>query len=140
MALATFGAVLNFALQLEEGSLKFYETLSRESIDNQAKQLIYRMTKASGNRINILKRLRSENVTEMILEPIYGINGEDYQIPIKKSSDWELGSVQEIIRKIEIIHASFYQSASEKVSFLSEVAYTFEDFSEEIKDNLKNMK
>jgi hypothetical protein len=134
MDLGTFGAVLKYAIQLENSALKLYESVLN-LIDNERMKLIFvDLSKQNLKRIVTLKRLRCENTTEMILEPIYGLESDNYSIINNEFED--ISDFKEIIIKIENTLNSFYQDASEKIDFLSEVAYTFEDFAEQ---NLENI-
>ena len=134
MDLGTFGAVLKYAIQLENSALKVYERVLN-LIDNERMKIFFiDFSKQNVKRIDTLKRLRSENTTEMILEPIYGLESDNYSFikdEFEATSDFK-----EIIIKVENTLNCFYHDAAEKIDFLSEVAYKFEDFAEQ---NLENI-
>lgn len=78
MELGTFGAIISFAIELEEQTHNYYQELEQTSLSGTTSQLI----NGSKKRITRLHRTRQELVTEMILEPITGLDSADYEIPI----------------------------------------------------------
>jgi rubrerythrin len=83
MQLGTFGAVISFALALETQAFEFYEGLNQDVFSQSGHQLL----KGSQKRLNRLRRIRQELVTEMILEPITGVDSDDYVLNVLDSSD-----------------------------------------------------
>ena len=79
MKLGTFGAVISFALELEEQALVYYESLNNT--------LSPQLLKGSQKRLNRLRRIRQELVTEMILEPITDVDSDDYVVSIPAGTD-----------------------------------------------------
>ncbi len=139
MVLATLGAVLNFALQLEERTSSWYATLLEHSNDENVQEISERLRKLSNGRIIVLKRLRSENVTEMILEPIYGLDSANYTIPENQIDDISNPLFKVTAEGIELCLKSFYKAAAKKIDFLSEVAYAFEDLADEVSENIESI-
>jgi hypothetical protein len=82
--LGTFGAIVTFALDLENQALAFYQGLD----DSDSSSTIVQLVNSSQKRLQRLTRLRQELVTEMILEPISGVFESDYQVDISGSSNW----------------------------------------------------
>ena len=77
MSLNTFGAILTFAIEFEDSLQTFYKTAS--TVGGDSSELFTRYARKSGERKQRLIGIRQENVTEMVLEPISGLNIEDYQ-------------------------------------------------------------
>ena len=77
--------------------------------------------------------MQRENTTEMILEPIKDFQEESFNEIMELSENIDF-SKQGII-EIESRLASFYNIASEKVSFLGEVSYILEQLAEKHSQN-----
>ena len=80
MELSTFGAVLRFALDLESQLAQFYTkaagTATRESLRADLADLAA-AGERSGRR---LEQVRRQQVNEMLLEPIHGIDASAYRV------------------------------------------------------------
>jgi hypothetical protein len=140
MNLGTFGAVLKFAIQLENTMVQQYENIVNLTDDSEKKTKLNAIIKQINRRIANLKRIRSENTTEMILEPIYGLDGDNYALKLPKEALESFTLLKQTILEKTQILLKFYQEAGIKLEFLSEVAYTFEDFVEENNENLEEFK
>ncbi|MGO8945107.1 MAG: ferritin-like domain-containing protein [Syntrophobacteraceae bacterium] len=122
MELSNFGAVLTFAAELEAMDSKFYMT----AIDNPAlaeyRDALKELAAALRKNEKDLLRARRENVTEMILEPIYDFSSElfsaDRSLAVKGAAEPVLGMA--VI--IETKAAQFYLLAAEKMRALPEVS------------------
>ncbi len=69
VSLNTFGAIMTYSIELETHLRDYYQTAGES--DRAA---------ASDKRRNTLERVRRENVTEIKLEPIEGLDEADYAI------------------------------------------------------------
>ena len=122
MELSNFGAVLTFAAELEAGDRQFYMT----ALDNPAlaeyRDALDGLAAALGKNEKDLLRARQENVTEMILEPIYDFSFEssssDRSLAVKGAAEPVLGMAV----MIETKAAQFYLLAAEKMRALPEVS------------------
>jgi hypothetical protein len=83
MDLNTFGAIMTFAIQFEERIAAFY----RESGDAA------RAADAEKRRAT-LERVRRENVVEIQLEPIEGLNAADYALTAADAAGIEATAVR----------------------------------------------
>ena len=101
---------MKFAIELENKALEFY----KKNNDNSEDQIIIEFQK----RIKRLKRLRHENTTEMILEPIVDFGSNNYEIC---DEDTFVSSVKRVVM--------FYEIASKKTEFIVEVSNLLEKFS-----------
>ncbi|MFX1559249.1 MAG: hypothetical protein ACFFBL_01550 [Promethearchaeota archaeon] len=126
MELGTFGAIMTFALEVEREVAKFYESAKEIVKDQEMANLFGKLANRGQKRVKTVERLRRENVTEMILEAINGLDSDAYapSTAIPESPDDK--TLQEIAVEIETNLGAFYTQAAVKVDFLGEVAYAFE--------------
>ena len=101
-----FGAVMSFAIGLEEQLISYFEKLSDQSeSDDEIKGLSNKSRKRKRN----LVRSRQENVTEITLEPIEGLSPETYTLTLTEFSRSEL------IKNLETMK-QFYGDAGPKIN------------------------
>jgi len=81
--LGTFGAIISFALELENQAIGFYDSLCETTPSLLFSQLL----KGAQKRLGRLKRIRQELVIEMILEPITGVEKIDYVLELSETSN-----------------------------------------------------
>ncbi|MHA1943440.1 MAG: hypothetical protein ACW96M_03490 [Candidatus Thorarchaeota archaeon] len=139
MELGTFGVILKFAMEIEQESTNFYEAASSMVKDEELLNPFQDMQKRGMKRLKTLERVRRENVTEMILEPIIGLDSENYRLSAEIPSGAEEREVQELAVNIEKKLHEFYTQAGAKLDFLSEVAYSFELLAEANEDAIKRL-
>ncbi|HLC04029.1 MAG TPA: hypothetical protein VJK02_13400 [Anaerolineales bacterium] len=132
MELATFGAILGFALDLEEQRASFYEA----SAQGDVPALFEELTRGARKRLARLERTRREGVAEMILEPISGLLADQYQPDVTPSGD-QAGLLQQAIALEETV-LRFYRQAADKMP-VREVARTFSRFAEETERHLQDL-
>ncbi|TFH04104.1 MAG: hypothetical protein E4H14_15440 [Candidatus Thorarchaeota archaeon] len=136
MDLGTFGAIIKFALEIEGQVLELYTSLAEQTKDGALKQLYEELVSRGQKRIKTLERVRRENVTEMILEPIEGLDSDSFRIEtavLARSED----TVKTHVKNIESILQSFYEAAATKIDFLPEAAYAFELLAEKNEETIK---
>ena len=97
-SLNTFGAIMTFAIEMETKLRDYYQ-----SAGNTA-----RAADADKRRVN-LERVRRENVTEIKLEPIEGLDEGDYTLNLDVQSD-------EARAAIEATAAMLYQDVAPKIN------------------------
>ncbi|TET31687.1 MAG: hypothetical protein E3J70_01720 [Candidatus Heimdallarchaeota archaeon] len=136
MSLRTLGAVLKFTLDIEQLAITFYETAVTKTKNQELIEVISSLIKYGNKRIKKVKRIRRENTTEMILEPIKDLESEPFQLEAQPKT-WDDNSIKEHAKLIELKIAEFYTVAASKVSFLGEVAYNFEQLAESHHDSSK---
>jgi rubrerythrin len=126
MELGTFGAIMKFALETENDVTSFYESVEDLAQSEELASLFNNLAKRGQKRAKTIERIRRENITEMILEPITGLDSDIYTpvTTIPESPDDK--TLQEIAVEIENNLHAFYTQAAVKVDFLSEVAYALE--------------
>ena len=137
MELGTLGSILKYALNLENILI----TISKEIISNCNEQNIVDLFQdLIDNHEKIqkrLKRLRRENTTEMILEPIEDFNSDDYLLEEFKIHNYSKENIEQTLKKIETVIRDFYSVASEKVSFVAEVSSFLEILAKKHKENIE---
>jgi len=126
MDLGTFGVIMKFALEVESEVASFYESAKEKVKDQELVDLFDSLAKRGQKRVKTIERVRRENVTEMILEQITGVDSDTYKpvtsLPDTPDDNALRGIAIEIEKKLQ----AFYTHAGVKIDFLSEVAYSFE--------------
>ena len=140
MELGTFGAVIKFALELEAMAAAFYETASAITSTAQLKIPFEAHIQKRLMRMETLKRLRRENTTEMILEPIHGLQDEEYRVKSECPEGCPDEELLKLASELEERNQRFYEDAAKKIEFLIEPADIFDRFAEENGDNAKSLR
>ncbi len=122
MELKNFGSILNFAVELEAADQAFYKTLAKNPACLEHKALFEELAAEAKKNEQAMLRARRENVTEMILEPIYGFSSDTFLAERKGAET--TGSVQAIAMAygLEDKAERFYTEAAEKMQALREVS------------------
>lgn len=109
MDLATFGAIMSYALDLETRTVAFYEAAARGDLEKPFSDML----KHARKRATRVERMRREMVNEMILEPIAGMDGDDYLV----EPSLEGGEEQILDQALVLAKATFqfYSDAAEKI-------------------------
>jgi hypothetical protein len=97
-SLNTFGAILAYAIDLEARLRDYYQAAGNP----------VRASEADKRRTN-LERVRRENVTEIKLEPIEGLDEADYRLNLADTSP----AGQQVIEQTA---AKFYADAAPKIN------------------------
>ena len=139
MSLGTLGAVIKFSIKLETEAVGFYEKAAERTEDVQMKNIIEAIIKQSKKNIKKLQRVRRENTTEMILEPIKDLASNQYEQITITPEDWTDEEVIEYAQKVEENIKAFFINASGKVDFLGEVAYIFEQLAAKHEENMNSL-
>jgi rubrerythrin len=107
--LGTFGAIFKFALEFEEASVRFYSEASQRISELEA------LVAKAQKHVKRLERLRREAVTEMILEPLRGLQAADYQV------DWSVREPDMMMAQamaIEEAGRRFYTDAAAQIPII----------------------
>ena len=133
--LGTFGAIMKYAMEIEGEVCELYKVLAGQSKDTELKQLLEELEARGQKRIKTLERVRRENVTEMILEQIEGLDSDSFKIEttILAKDDKTLKSH---VKTIESTLQSFYTTAAKKIDFLPEAEYAFELLAEKNEETI----
>ena len=109
MELGTFGAILGFAMELEQQAADFYERWAADGLE----EVFLELARGSRKRLARLERARREMVTEMILESITGLDGDTYGVNLDSEID-EAGLLRQAWT-LEETSARFYRDAADKM-------------------------
>lgn len=96
--LNTFGAIMTYAIELEAQLVNYYTGIGDDE-----------RTKAADKRRVNLERTRRENVTEIKLEAIDGLDAGDYELNLEDTS--EAGQTA-----VEQTAAQFYADVAPKIN------------------------
>ncbi len=130
MKLSTFGAVLRFAIDLEEAAAKRYANIAPPQA--QAAATLSALAGDSQKRAQMLTRVRQENITEMILEPITDLDGDDYQTEPGPTDEKDFAGFLQMALESEERAQRFYLDSAVKAKFLlAEVGRIFERLARE---------
>ncbi len=139
MTLTTFGAIMGFAAEVVGQTEGAYKTLVQKATNAVLRETLQSLLNEAGKNHSLMEQTRRENVTEMILEPIAGLNQEDYRI------DWNLldsGKEVDLLNAalmLEMREKKFFQEASSKMP-LPEAARIFRRIAQRKQDNIAKLK
>ena len=113
MELNKFGAVLTFAIEMEERSVPFYESLTRVEFADEVG--------AARKRLSRLERMRRELVNEMMLEPIRDFHAPDLpDLGVDRAdSDVMKLKLNQRAEELAATRSRFYADAAEKLSVIA---------------------
>jgi hypothetical protein len=107
MALNQFGAVMTFAIDLEGKLAEFYEQAAATNSDYTAE--LQNRAKSSKSRRQKIEQSRRENVTEITLEAIDGLDEADFAIDFSQYTPANIDAVEAVVQK-------FYKEAAPKIN------------------------
>jgi hypothetical protein len=136
--ITTFGSLIRFALELEKVATSLYEGSSKTYPNVAALPLLASVHR---KRSQLLEHTRQQKLNEMILEPIYDLNGNNYAVDVNGNS---ASALKELIKTAEIIEdksARFYSdSAMLAKSLLAESSRIFQKMAKENENNKSTLK
>jgi rubrerythrin len=109
MELGTFGAILNFAMELEKQAADFYEA----GIPGERADVFRSLARSARKRLGRLEQARRELVAEMILESITGLASDVYDVTLGPAAG-EADRRRQACA-LEEAAASFYRDAAAKM-------------------------
>ena len=125
MELNTFGALLKFALELEDAAARFYEEGVKAARDEALRSgFAARVEWAKKNRQR-LERVRREQVNEMLLESVEGLRESDYRAGGDASPGAADRELTASAAELESVCERFYRDAAERLS-IPEVVRSFQ--------------
>ncbi len=132
MALNSYGSILSFAIELEGKLQAFYETAATydAAFADTARRYAKRKTR--------LTQVRQDHVTEMVLEPISGLDENDYT-PAPASTVHDRSAALAEAQRVEALAAKFYTDSGPKMN-VTEVVRTFQKFAQENIDRIGEFK
>jgi rubrerythrin len=121
MELKNFGSVLNFAAEMEANDGAFYQCAAKNPACQSHKDLFEGLSQEHRQNEQRILRVRRENVTEMILEPIGDFTKAPFVLEYTGAERMGLKEVVEAARKLETRSENYYLEAAEKLKALPEV-------------------
>ena len=109
MQLNKFGAILKFAIELEQKAAEFYETAAQAAPSQELEE----SAAAARKRLSRLKVMQRELVNEMLLEPIAGF--DQPALPELAVGSTSPERIQRQKAQIEQAARQFYTIASDKL-------------------------
>jgi hypothetical protein len=139
MALSTFGAIMNFALERVGYSVNIYKSMVQKAKDSVLKGTLQLLLDEEKRNYALMEQTRRENVTEMILEPITGLQQEDYEITVNLSEQPKDIDLLKVALIFEEKEQNFFSDSSAKVP-LPEVARIFRKVAQKKEKTLAKLK
>ena len=130
--LNSFGNVLKFAAALEQKVADYARRA--EDLDDfpGQRELLSSCAKKHERRLAQLERIRRERLNEMVLQPIYGLNGADYVESADLPGGSDVGSLISRLVHAEESTARFYTDAADvAANVLTGVERTFKKLAKE---------
>lgn len=113
--LRTFGALVTGALQLEESLATYYERAAQCAGEGAAKTFLGELREETRALSRRLERVRREQVNEMLLEPIRGLDPADYALPLEVAGETTEEALFTRALEAEETIARYYRDASEQM-------------------------
>ena len=110
MSLTQFGSILSFAILLEEKLVGFYTNLASKENGILSEEFSKR-AKACVKRKQRLERSRRENITEITLEPIEGLDESNYKLNLSGKSPQDIDEMEKRV-------ITFYFDVTPKINVL----------------------
>lgn len=122
MPLINFGSILGFAEEIEKQHLQLYTEAARHPQCASCHAAFDTLAKGAKKRLKEVKRVRRENVTEMILETIEGFERKAFVISLPDIATMDRKTLLE--KSFELVDRSldFYDQAAQRLKGQAEVA------------------
>ena len=139
MELTTFGLIMKFALESEYKLSSILETAKTNERFLPYADILNRLSAHNKNILKLLEQTRRENVNEIILQQISGLDEQNYLWGDKSPEQMTVlqlkAALEEIFQKME----SFYQDSSAKVgeaaNVFKRIAQQKQTLGKELKDS-----
>ncbi len=138
MGLTTFGAVMGFASELIRQAEDTYGILIQKMKDPVLRGILEGLLGEERKNRSLMEKTRRENVTEMILEPIAGLEEETYRVNVRETELMEDTALLKAALLLEDRERRFFQDAAAKVS-LPEGARIFRKLARKKEENLTKL-
>jgi hypothetical protein len=122
MPLVNFGSILTFAEEIESEQLEFCNALLVQPQCTDLKPWLQPLIKSAQKRLAEVRRVRRENVTEMILETIQGFSRDPFVLDLPDPSTLPLQEIAPLVIHMKHRTVAFYEKAAEKLKGQAEVA------------------
>jgi len=122
MPLENFGSILNFAEELESQDQEFYAAAAANPKCASYRLLFAELADDAGRSIVTVQRIRRENVTEMILEPVQNFKRAGFCEVCEEAAALSAAGALEVATRLEARADRYYSEAAEKLKSLTEVS------------------
>ena len=122
MPLQDFGSILNFAEELERLDQRFYEAALTNPACSAHTPLFSVLAAEAGKSVKTVQRLRRENVTEMILEPVQDFTRASFCEGCAEAAVLTVAEVLKAAQRLEARAERYYIEAAGKTQALSKVS------------------
>jgi len=122
MPLENFGSILNFAEELEGQDQEFYQALAGNPACGGHKQIFEQFAADAKKNLKTVQRIRRENVTEMILEPIKDFVRAPYCEVCQAAPGMTAEDALAAAHRLEDRAVRYYTEAAVKINAQPEVA------------------
>jgi rubrerythrin len=122
MPLQNFGSILNFAEELERLDRQFYAAASGNPACAGCKALFAELEAEAARNVTTVQRIRRENVTEMILEPVKDFTRAPFCEACEGAAVQSAAEVLATAARLERRAERYYTEAAEKLKALAEVS------------------
>jgi len=140
MSLKNFGGVLEFAIELEKNDAAFFSKAAGNPNCSDMHELFEKFQREDQKNAKALTRARQENVTEMTLEPVSGLDERAYLEDRPDPGSMSREGVLKAVMGIEDNAQRFYQEAAERIKSLSDVGRTFQRLAKKRKARSESLK
>jgi hypothetical protein len=138
MVLSTFGAIMAFSFEMVQYALDTYKTAVKNSKNPILRETLEALLQEAKKNLVLMEQIRRENITEMILEPIYGLQREDYEMDIPVFDQAQDVDLIKMALTLEKQMQNFFSDASVKIS-IPEVERIFRKIVQKKKINLAKL-
>ena len=122
MPLQNFGSILNFAEELESQDRQFYAAAAGNPNCAAYKALFAELESEAARNVTTVQRIRRENVTEMILEPITDFTRAPFCEACEGAATLSAADVLKTASRLEARAERYYSESAEKLKALTEVS------------------
>ncbi|MEW5909026.1 MAG: hypothetical protein AB1659_04415 [Thermodesulfobacteriota bacterium] len=122
MPLENFGSVLNFAESIENQDQEFYRLAAENPACQAFKQVFEELAAEAARNVKTIQRIRREQITEMILEPIRDFTRSSFCEACEGASLLPASGILEAAARLEARGERYYTEGAEKMKSLPEVA------------------
>jgi rubrerythrin len=130
MELATVGAVLTYAIKVEDQSGAFYEQAASVTEATPTGEVFLSLAAARRKRQKVVERSRREFVNEMLLEPLEGLEGSDGLFDITAPEEPNSAALLDLAEELEEGGQRQYGDIAAKISHLPQLARVFRKLGE----------
>lgn len=122
MPLQNFGSILNFAEEIESQDRQFYAAAAGNPACAAHRSLFESLAAEAARNVQTVERIRRENVTEMILEPVKDFTRAPFCESCEGAAAMTAGQVLDTARRLEQRAERYYLEAADKLKALTEVS------------------